>query len=208
MDELLTAFKGNLYFVKLLFRRISCPSFSLSTHYSQPWVTCHCQEITHFFLYFSTICESCNYWKLNFRSSSRDSLIYWIPHLCREFQWITLSNPIPVSFIGWVVIMGSANAPPAAYDEHFYKAKTTRKWANHKSVERTNIYWDKNLHFFWEPLTCRHNIYFIMSPIWELFVIEGHPSWDVFRFKIFTEPFLWSRHPHLGNSVGGGFPII
>ena len=92
-------------------------------------------------LYFSTICESCNYCKLNFRSSSRDSLIYWIPHLCREFQWITLSNPIPVSFIGWVVIMCSANVPPAAYDELFYKAKTTMTWIHPCIIQHPSELW-------------------------------------------------------------------
>ena len=34
------------------------------------------------------------------------------------------------------------------------------KWANHKCVERTDIYWDKNLKKKKNrgPLTCRHNI--------------------------------------------------
>ena len=74
------------------------------------------------------------------------------------------------------------------------------KWANHKCVERTDIYWDKNLIFLGGP----SHVDTTYISLWA----RSHPSWDVFRFKIFTEPFLWSRHPHLGNSVGGGFPII
>ena len=52
------------------------------------------------------------------------------------------------------------------------------KWANHISVDRTDINWDKNLKLFLGggALTSRHNIYFIMSPTFEILVIEEHPT--------------------------------